>query len=106
MHNLENIEKISNSFDKYKEAFKKKGHRLLEYQSNTFDRDFVEFNVGVSTVETDLQEYIDKHFKVIKNISDSLKLLRKFKAILLRENLKNGLEEYYKHLFTEYGGEI
>jgi hypothetical protein len=66
-------------------------------------------NVGVSTVETDLQRYIDKNFEVITSIEDSLKLLRKFKAILKRENLKNGpngLIAKYTLLFQNYGGEI
>ena len=55
---------------------------MLDYGSNTFDRDFVEFNVEVSSVETQLQRYIDKNFEVITSIEDSLKLLRKFQAIL------------------------
>lgn len=105
-HNLEGIEPIIKSFGSIVGAFKRKGHQLLEYTANTFDRDFVEFNVGVSTVETELQRYIDKNFEVITSIEDSLKLLRKFKAILKRENLKNGLNAKYTILFHNYGGEI
>lgn len=108
-HNLEGINPIIDSFTSIVGAFKRKGHQLLEYTANTFDRDFVEFNVGVSTVETDLQRYIDKNFEVITSIEDSLKLLRKFKAILKRENLKNGpngLIAKYTLLFQNYGGEI
>jgi dynein heavy chain len=71
-----------------------------------FDRDFVMFNVSVSSVETDLQSYIDKNFEVITSIEDSLKLLRKFKSILHRENLKNGLNSKYNILFHNYGLEI
>lgn len=108
-HNLEGIAPITSSFHLIVEAFKRKGHQLLAYTANTFDRDFVEFNVGVSTVETELQRYIDKNFEVITSIEDSLKLLRKFKAILKRENLKsgpNGLTAKYTILFHNYGGEI
>ena len=108
-HNLEDISPIIDSFTAIVEAFKRKNHQLLEYQANTFDRDFVEFNVGVSTVETELQKYIDKNFEVITSIDDSLKLLRKFKTILKRENLKNGpngLTAKYTILFHNYGGEI
>ena len=108
-HNLEGIAPIIDSFTAIVEAFKRKNHELLQYQANTFDRDFVEFNVGVSTVETELQRYIDKNFEVITNIDDSLKLLRKFKTILKRENLKNGpngLTAKYAILFQNYGGEI
>ena len=108
-HNLEGIAPIIDSFTAIVEAFKRKNDELLQYQANTFDRDFVEFNVGVSTVETELQRYIDKNFEVITNIDDSLKLLRKFKTILKRENLKNGpngLTAKYTILFQNYGGEI
>jgi dynein heavy chain len=108
-HNLEGISPIIGSFTSIVEAFKRKNHQLLEYTANTFDRDFVEFNVGVSTVETELQKYIDKNFEVITSIDDSLKLLRKFKTILKRENLKsgpNGLTAKYTILFHNYGGEI
>ena len=77
-HNLEGIGNILTTFYGYVTAFKKKNHKLLDYHNNTFDRDFVEFNVDVSSVETELQQYIDKNFEVITSIEDSLKLLRKF----------------------------
>lgn len=101
-HNLENINPIVVSFGNYVNTFKKKNHKLLDFNNNTFDRDFVEFNVDVSSVETSLQKYIDKNFEVITNIEDSLKLLRKFKAILHRDNLKNNLNQKYAILFTNY----
>lgn len=56
----------------------------------------------VSSVETDLQQYIDSNFEVITNIEDSLKLLRKFKAILHRDNLRNNLNRKYTILFNNY----
>lgn len=77
-HNLEGISHITKTFEGYVNSFKKKSHKLLDYTQNTFDRDFVEFNVDVSSVETELQQYIDKNFEVITSIEDSLKLLRKF----------------------------
>jgi len=106
MHNLEGITPILESFDKYVALFKKKNHKLLEYSINTFDRDFVEFNVGVSTVEADLQQYIDRNFEVITSIEDSLKLLRKFRSILHRDNLRNALNQKYGFLFYNYGLEV
>lgn len=77
-HNLENIDPILSSFAEVEQRLKNKLHDLLDYADNRFDRDFVEFNVGVSAVETELQAYIDKNFEVITSIEDSLKLLRKF----------------------------
>lgn len=53
-HNLENITPITRSFDSTVAGFKKKNHKLLEFNHNTFDRDFVEFKTDVSTVETEL----------------------------------------------------
>jgi dynein heavy chain len=105
-HNLENINGILDQFKGFVTTFKKKGHRLLEYTQNTFDRDFVEFNVDVSSVETELQRYIDKNFEVITSIEDSLKLLRKFQAILQRDNLRNSVNSKYTILFHNYGLEI
>ena len=60
---------------------------LLDYMDDTFDRDFVEFNVDVSRVENELTVYIDQNFSNIVNIEDSLRLLRKFRSILHRDNL-------------------
>lgn len=61
-HNLENINPIVKKFGDFVKAFKSKNHKLLDFNNNTFDRDFVEFNVDVSSVETDLQKYIDANF--------------------------------------------
>lgn len=105
-HNLEEIKPILDNFEKCWKALQKKGNPLLDQSRNVFDRDFVEFNVEVSNVETMLQAYIDKQFDSITNIDDSLKLLRKFKAILHRNNLKNGLNSKYNLLFQNYGMEI
>lgn len=98
-HNLEGIKPVIDGFDKCWKSLKQKNNTLLNQSNNTFDRDFVEFNVDVSGVETDLQTYIDKNFNNITSIEVSLKLLRKFKAILHRENLKAGLNSKYALLF-------
>ena len=105
-HNLEGIQPILANFEKYEKQFRQKNHKLLDYSNNLFDRDFVMFNVSVSSVETELQHYIDKNFEVITSIEDSLKLLRKFKSILHRDNLRNGLNSKYNILFHNYGLEI
>lgn len=105
-HNLENIDDILKGFDTLVEQFRRKKHKLLDYTNNTFDRDFVEFNVDVSSLETELQQYIDKNFDNITSIDDSLKLLRKFQSILQRDNLRNGLNSKYTAIFHNYGLEI
>ena len=102
-HNLENIAPIVNIFNVYVNSFRSKiTHPLLDYKDDTFDRDFVEFNVDVSRVETELTAYIDRNFSNIINIEDSLRLLRKFRAILHRENLQSILMNKYNVLFSQY----
>ena len=74
-------------------------HRLLDFTQNKFDRDFVAFNVNVANVESELQIYITNSFERVMSIADSLKLLRKFKSILHRENLAGSLNAKYQLLF-------
>lgn len=106
INNLENMDDIINRFKDCVTQFKKKKHRLLQYEQNTFDRDFVEFNVHVSASETELQGYIKKNFEVARSVEDSLKLLRKFRAILKRENLRSSLDAQYNTILNSYSGEI
>jgi dynein heavy chain len=54
-HNLENIAPIVQEFTDRMTGFKQKINKpLLDFKDDTFDRDFVEFNVEVSNVESDL----------------------------------------------------
>lgn len=90
-------------FSVYVNSFRSKiTHPLLDYKDDTFDRDFVEFNVDVSRVEHELTLYIDSNFSNIVNIEDSLRLLRKFRSILSRDNLQNILMSKYNVLFNQY----
>lgn len=50
-HNLEDMDDLIDKFKKLIEDFKNKRHNLLEYASNVFDRDFVEFNVTINKIE-------------------------------------------------------
>ena len=47
------------------EDFKRKPYDLLDYSKNTFDRDFLEFNVNVAELETALQGFINASFENI-----------------------------------------
>lgn len=53
-HNLEGVQYILDNFYVFVAKLKKKNHKLLESGNNTFDRDFVNFKVDVSSVETEL----------------------------------------------------
>jgi len=41
------------------DEFKGKGHSLLEFEKAKFDKDYVEFNVEISRLDTELQDFID-----------------------------------------------
>ena len=103
---LENIDEIINTFKTSVEQFRKKKHKLLNFKQNSFDRDFVEFNVAVSSSESELQQYIQKKFEVIRSVDDSLKLLRKFRSILKFDNLRSSLDVQYTVILQNYAAEI
>jgi dynein heavy chain len=105
-HNLENMDEIIGRFKASVDFFRKKGHKLLVFEQNKFDRDFVEFNVAVSSSETELQQYICQQFEKIRSVEDSLKLLRKFRSILKRNNLRASLDQQYAAIIENYSAEI
>ena len=75
-HHLENIDETISTFNTSVDIFRKKKHKLFNFEQNLFDRYFIEFNVAVSSSETELQQYIRKKFEIIQSVEDSLKLLR------------------------------
>ena len=106
-HHLEGMETLIKKFKKVIEDFKKKQKNdLLEFQNNTFDREYVEFNVKISDLEGALQQFINQSFENITNIENSLNLLKKFQNILQRENLKNDLDDKFNIIFQNYGVEL
>ena len=105
-HKLEGIDGIITKFKKHVSNFRNMNHKLLDFSQNTFDRDFVAFNVQISMVENDLQAYIQSKFEQDMSILEYLKLLRKFKSILHRENLAGSLNSKYQIVFQHYGREI
>ena len=68
-----------------------------------FDRDYVEFNVRISDLETALQHFINNSFESITSIEASLNLLKKFQTILQREHLKTDLDSKFTLIFHSYG---
>jgi dynein heavy chain len=105
-HNLEGMEKLTNKFNNHIDEFKKKGHELLDYQSNKFDRDYVEFNVEISHLDVELQNFIDSNFNRFRNIEYSLKLLHKFENTLKRDSLKHNLTSKYNAILHNYATEL
>ena len=103
---LEGMELLMDQFHKIKQDFKSKKHDLLDYQNNKFDRDFVEFNVRITDLESNLQQFINQSFENISSIPNSLKLLHKFQDILQRESLKADLDSKLNIILQNYGLEL
>jgi len=103
---LEGMESLINGFQGIIRDFKLKNHDLLDFHNNKFDRDYVEFNVKISDLETQLQNFINESFESITSIEQSLNLLRKFQSILQRENLKSDVDSKFNVIFQNYGFEL
>jgi dynein heavy chain len=103
---LEGMEGLIEQFAIIKRDFTRKGHDLLDYGKNHFDRDYVEFNVKIQDLETALQQFINQSFDHITSIDHSLQLLHKFQSILQRESLKSDLDSKLNIIFQNYGGEL
>lgn len=71
---------------------KRKPYDLLDFSRTQFDRDYLEFNVNIHDLEISLQAFINSSFENISSTQHALSLLAQFKAILLRESLKEELE--------------
>jgi len=100
---IEGMDNLIRSFAAIVEDFKRKPYDLLDYTRNTFDRDFLEFNVNVAELETALQGFINASFENITSTEHALNLLRQFEAILQRDTLKSDLDSKYVVIFHNYG---
>ena len=79
-----------------------KPYDLLDYTKNQYDRDFLEFNVNIHDLETQLQDFINASFEHITSTEQALLLLRQFQSILQRESLKKDLDDKYMVIFQNY----
>jgi hypothetical protein len=102
---VEGMENLIEKFFKIADDFKKKPHDLLDFTKNVFDRDFLEFNVNVTELETALsiQGFMDASFENIISSEHALELLRQFKVILQRETLTVDLDSKYTVICHNYG---
>jgi len=103
---LEGMDRVIEVFHLIVKDFRLKRHDLLDYHNNKFDRDYVEFNVKITELESSLQQFINLSFDNITSIEHSLQLLRKFQSILQRESLKSDLDSKLNIIFQNYGNEL
>ncbi len=99
------MENFIEKFFKIADDFKKKPYDLLDFTKNLFDRDFLEFNVNVTELETalSLQGFMNASFENFMSSEHALELLRQFKVVLQRETLKVDLDFKYTVICHNYG---
>ena len=61
------MEALITRFFRIVNEFKRKPYNLLDFQQNQFDRDYMEFIVGVNELEFSLQDLINKAFEKISS---------------------------------------
>lgn len=106
INKMEGMEPIIDRFYEIRSEFRSRNHDLLDYHNNKFDRDYVEFNVHISELESRLQHFVNNSFQNSPSIQHSLHMLEKFKCILHRETLKAELDSMIHVIFQNYGIEL
>jgi dynein heavy chain len=105
-HNIDGMEDLIKGFFNLVEDFKRKGYDLLGYDNNAFDRDFLEFNVSVGELETNLQAFINSKFENIHSTEHALELLSEYKKVIQRESLRSDLDSKHVLIFHKYGQDL
>ena len=103
---FEGLEPLIEAFNEIVKSFKSKGHDLLDFNHNKFDRDYVDFNVKMNELEISLQQFINRSFENIQSIEQSLILLKNYQSILHREKLRSDLDSKLSVIFNNYGDEL
>ncbi|CDI82587.1 hypothetical protein EAH_00029220 [Eimeria acervulina] len=86
--------------------FKVKRHDLLDFYNNRFDRDFVEFSVRISDLESDMLPQINMIFETTSSIDESLRLLQKLQETVYSESLKAELKGKISLIIHRYSVEL
>ena len=103
---FEGLGPLLRTFNEIVKSFRSKGYDLLDFHSNRFDRDYVDFNVKMNELESSLQQFINRSFENVGSIESSLSLLKKYQEILHRENLRSDLDSKLSIIFHNYGQEL
>lgn len=106
LQRFEGLEPLIAAFKEIVKTFRTKGHDLLDFHLNKFDRDYVDFNVKMNELESSLQQFINRSFENIGSIEQSLNLLKNYQAILHRDKLRSDLESKLTVIFNNYGDEL
>lgn len=105
-HKVEGMESLIQRFFDILSDLKHKPYDMLDFTKNAFDRDFLEYNVNIGELETQVQNFINMSFENILSTEQALTLLKTFESILVRESLKADLDSKYTVIFQNYGMDL
>lgn len=98
---------IINRFNNIRDQFKaKRKSDLLDLTHSNFDKEYVSFNISISQLDTELQQFIDDNFSKSKSIEQSINLLKKFENTIKRDALKHNLTSKYNTILTNYASQL
>lgn len=79
---------------------------LLDFSRNAFDRDFLEFNVNVHELDSQMQAFVDASFEGVASTEHALQLLAQFSSALRRDALQQQLEAKWPVIFQHYARDL
>ncbi|KIZ06068.1 Dynein gamma chain, flagellar outer arm [Monoraphidium neglectum] len=100
------LEAVLRSFYQIVDDIKRKPYDLLDYAKNTFDRDFLEFNVNIHDLDSQMQAFVDASFEHITSTDHALGLLAQFTEVLQRDALQQQLEGKWMVIFQHYARDL
>lgn len=103
---FEGLDPLLASYNEVVRALRLRGHDLLDFHNNHFDRDFVVFTAQMTELEGSLQVFIDKSFEHVGGIDKSLELLKRYQRVLNRETIRRDLDSKMSVIFHNYGLEL
>eukprot|EP00471_Norrisiella_sphaerica_P006901 CAMPEP_0184484204 /NCGR_PEP_ID=MMETSP0113_2-20130426/5915_1 /TAXON_ID=91329 /ORGANISM="Norrisiella sphaerica, Strain BC52" /LENGTH=4710 /DNA_ID=CAMNT_0026865073 /DNA_START=240 /DNA_END=14372 /DNA_ORIENTATION=+ len=102
-NHVDGVDALIKDFNATVRDFSLREHDLLDYKTTGFERDYVEFNVMNSKVETAVQNLISKEINSRAPIMKKIDIMARFDKVIRQEALRRDLEDKYMTLFQIYG---
>uniref|UniRef100_A0A7S3YRZ4 AAA+ ATPase domain-containing protein n=1 Tax=Lotharella globosa TaxID=91324 RepID=A0A7S3YRZ4_9EUKA len=102
-NHVDGVEDIVKDFNQIIRDFRLREHDLLDYNNTAFERDFVEFNVLNSQVETAVQDLMATAINCRYPMMKKIRIMERFDSVIKQESLRRDLEDKFTKLFLIYG---
>jgi dynein heavy chain len=103
---IDGMEKLLAQFDQLVTDFKMRAHDLLDFHNTVFERDFVEFTMHNSAIETAIQNFMESSLARMTSIEKQLELIKRFQDVMTREALQENIERLYLMIFRQYSDDL